>query len=372
MYYRKMVFLVLVFFGMMTIYIGYEDAFSQPLKPPRQPGREKPPVNEHVKDGAVTYQTPKVDPELYVESYNPASACNGTTLLADLHKPARPRIIEVNMKGEIVWEYIPAESLRKYTNPGFDVELLPNNNILFVLPRKGVYEINRKGDIIWSYLDDKISHDADRLPNGNTLYVWGGGDKKDEAQVKEVNPEGKLVWSWSAKKEFDKEPYKDIYEDGWTHANAATRLANGNTVICLRNFYHTVEVNKAGEIVWSFDWNKFGKDVDPHEPEILPNNNMLIALQNDSPYQAVEIKRENGEVVWKYRHPDLRTTRDADRLPNGNTLLVGVIKTTNESVILEVTPDGTIVWKLGIKDAPATKSPGWFYKAERIIRQKEK
>ena len=41
-----------------------------------------------------------------------------------------------------------------------------------------------------------------------------------------------------------------------------------------------------------------------------------------------------------------------------------------ESVIFEVTPDGDIVWQLGLKNAPAKRgdkrAPGWFYKAERI------
>ena len=309
--------------------------------------------------------------EIVVDIWQKDKTYNGTTLFA-VTGPKYPRIVEVDMQGKVVWEYLLPDSLKEYTNPGLDVELLPNDNILVVLPRKGVYEINRDGEIVWKYLDNEISHDADRLKNGNTLVIWGGGDKKDDAQVKEVDPTGKIVWSWKAKKHFDKDPYKDIYKGGWTHANAVTRLANGNTVVCLRNFYITVEVNPKGEVVWSYDWSSFGKAVYPHEPEILPNDNMLIAIQNDAPYQAVEIDRATGKPVWKFNYPGpgLRTTRDADRLPNGNTLLVGVLKDEEESVILEVTPEGEIVWKLGLKNAPAKRgsrrAPGWFYKAERI------
>lgn len=312
--------------------------------------------------------------EIVVDIWQKDKAFNGTTLFAVVH-PNNPRIVEVDMQGKVVWEYLLPDSLKKYTNPGLDVELLPNNNILFVLPCKGVYEINRNGEIVWKHLDEKISHDADRLENGNTIYVWGGSDKKDDTQVKEVDPSGKIVWSWKAKKDFDKDPYRDIYKgrdikSGWTHANAVTRLANGNTVVCFRNLYLTVEVNPQGEVVWTYDWSTFGNNVDPHEPEILPNNNMLIALQNDSPYRAVEIDRSTGKTVWQFSYPGLRTTRDADRLPNGNTLIVGVLKGGEESVILEVTPSSEVVWKLGLKNAPAQRdgkrAPGWFYKAERI------
>lgn len=363
---KRNIFLIFFVVLIITVCGEYNEALSQP--PRRRPVRQRDlPVIE-----TATERNDVGAGDISVDIYNPDKACNGTTLFAECHNPKKPKIIEVDMQGKVVWEYVLPRHLRRYTNPGFDVELLSNNNILFVLPLNGVYEINREGKIVWSYLDEKVSHDADRLPNGNTLIVWGGADEISDAQVKEINPEGKVVWSWYAKDEFYKEPYKDIYEHGWTHANAVTRLSNGNTVICLRNFYLTIEVNSEGTVVWSFDWSRFGRDIDPHEPEILPNNNMLIAIQNDAPYQAVEIDRDTGETVWKFSYPKLRTTRDADRLPNGNTLLVGVIEGEEESVILEVTPTGEVVWKLGLKNAPAKmgtrKGPGWFYKAERIAQ----
>jgi hypothetical protein len=62
----------------------------------------------------------------------------------------------------------------------------------------------------------------------------------------------------------------------------------------------------------------------------------------------------------------LRTARDGDRLPNGNTLIVGVLQGEEESVIFEVTPEGEIVWQLKLADVPAWRKSGWFYKAERI------
>ena len=49
--------------------------------------------------------------------------------------------------------------------------------------------------------------------------------------------------------------------------------------------------------------------------------------------------------------------------------MVGVISTAEadqQSIILEVTPDKEIVWQFKVRNHPATGSPGWFYKAERI------
>ncbi len=313
-----------------------------------------------ISDGTDTAQG-----EVYVDLYDPEKTCDGTTFLPDLHDTQNPRIIEVNMQGDVVWEYAIPDHLKQYHEPGLDVEVLPSGNILFVLPRNGVYEIDRDGTIVWSHLDEKISHDADRLADGNTLYGWGGPDQKTDAQVKEVTPDGEIVWSWYARDHLDTAPYADIYREGWTHTNAVTRLSNGNTLISLRNFNLTVEVNPEGAVVWSYDWSALGGD-DPHEPEILPGDHLLVCLQHDTPHQVVEIDRATGEVAWDFYVEGMRTARDSNRLANGNTLVQAVLMPGDESVLMEVTPGREIVWQLKYKDAPAPDSPGWFFKAERV------
>jgi len=52
-----------------------------------------------------------VDPEISVDIYQSDVAWPGTTLLRDTHNTASPRIIEVNMLGEIVWEYLVPKDL---------------------------------------------------------------------------------------------------------------------------------------------------------------------------------------------------------------------------------------------------------------------
>jgi len=311
---------------------------------------------------ALIHTEPVTDSDIQVGIYNPDKAWQGTTLLADNHRRERSRIIEVNMQGQIVWEYELPGYLKEYTNPGFDVEWVPNNNILFVLPRKGVYEITRAGEVVWSYLDYKVSHDADRLPNGNTLVVFGGGDQMSDPQVKEINPEGKIVWAWYAKDHFNKSPHKDIYNEGWTHTNAASRLPNGNTLISPRNFNVVVEVDSQGSVVRAIGEGIFRYQ---HDPEMLSNGHILVA-NHRRPHRAIEVDPERNTIVW--RSPrferDATPVRDADRLPNGNTLITGSTK------IVEVTPEGEIVWQLELRGAnfKGRRDPAGlrFYKAEKI------
>jgi len=296
-----------------------------------------------------------------VDIYKSDMVWAGTTLLADNHNPERPRIIEVNMSGEIVWEYRVPQNLRQYTNPGFDVEWLANDNILFVLPRNGVYEINRDGSVVWTYQDKKVSHDADRLPDGNTIVVWGGGDQIGDAQVKEVSPEGKIVWSWYARDGFNKLPYKDIYDDGWTHTNAVTRLPNGNTLISLRNFNFVVEVDPQGAVVRTIGEGIFHYQ---HDPEVLDNGNILLA-NHFAPHRAIEFDAVMGKVVWQSAgfEREAAPVRDANRLPNGNTLITGTTR------VVEITPQGETVWQLRLKGVTLEGLEAarlGFYKAERI------
>lgn len=303
-----------------------------------------------------------VDSDLQVDVYQSDMVWAGTTLFADNHNIERPRILEVNMLGEIVWQYLVPYNLKQYTNPGFDVELLPNNNILFVLPRYGIYEIDRKGNIVWSYLTGKVSHDADRLPNGNTIFVFGADDQKGDAQVMEINPKGEIVWSWRASDYFDKPPYKDIFDEGWTHTNSVSRLPNGNTLISPRNFNFLVEVDARGSVV-----RTIGEGVlrAQHDPEVLQNGNILVA-NHGLPHRAVEIDLKTGRIVWQSPgfERDATPVRDANRLSNGNTLITGSTK------IVELTSSGKIVWQLSIKGATfggTQQGPGLgFYKAERI------
>lgn len=316
-------------------------------------------------ESEVDVQMPRgeADPNLVVTVYDADKVYKGTTFLDDHYNS---RFIEVNMLGEIIWEYKIPDEMTNAENGAFDAELLDNGNILINVLGSGVHEIDRDGNIVWSYLVEKVSHDADRLPNGNTLINFGMNDMKKDATEIEVDPDGNIVWQWFAKDVYGDDPeFKDISEGGWAHANAVQRLDNGNTLVSLRNFNMTVIVDKEGKVVNEYRYDDFGTSY-PHEPVMMDNGNLLVCLQAESPYQVVELNPEQ-EVVWTYADPDLRTTRDCNRLPNGNTLIVSVDTSVprQESIIREVTPEGEIVWELRIKE-PVDKGPGWFFKAERV------
>jgi len=312
-----------------------------------------------------------LNPKMIVEHYNPDLAFNGTTLFGlNAKKNKSMAIIEVDMNGNIVWEYVVPTSIVKQSkyNGLMDVKRLSNGNTLFVMQNSGIYEINAAGEVVWKHLD-QATHDVDRLKNGNTIYLRGWA-KKGESQVVEVDSTGNVVWQWDALEEYDVYPFSEVGTAGWIHPNSVTRLENGNTLISLRNFDMLVEVDKAGKTVWSQKflcekrrtWRHRGVDglyddayiegCNPHEPEVQENGNILVTTRH--PFTTYELTRD-GRVVWEADHRNVGFTsprsRDVDRLLNGNTLI------QVDNVLYELTHDKQIVWQLEFPEIPRF-SPG--------------
>jgi hypothetical protein len=112
-----------------------------------------------------------------------------------------------------------------------------------------VVEYDKDFKEIWSY-DVPTPWAAIRLKNGNTLIT-------DERDVKtfEVTPDKKIVWQIT--------PADLPAQYRYENSQSATRLANGNTILCSRGGSNEgpqmVEVTRAKKVVWVLqDWTDFG------------------------------------------------------------------------------------------------------------------
>lgn len=303
-------------------------------------------------------------------------AFRGTTLFAETSDPKHPRLVEVDMAGKVVWEYAIPWSIVRGGSPGqaMDVEWIPaTDTILFVMPFKGIYEVDRSGKIVWEYRTKRVSHDADKLPNGNILYTFAW-ESPGDAEVTEITPDGKVVWQWVATDHLDRSLRRcpgPIRRDGFCHVNGAIRLDNGLTRISLRNFNMVVEVDRSGKIVWRLDRLDNGRDIrNVHDPRDTADGNIVLSTHGP---QIVFILTREGRRVHKLRSPVIHLVRSHQVLPNGNILA------TDADKLLELTPDlAEIVWQLdkvgvqmGDVDTHGRKTKNdprevGFYKAERI------
>lgn len=330
----------------------------------------------------------KNDRTFQLQVWKPDKAWNGTTILSQSFgkdAPINSRIVEINMRGEVVWAY-DTEARVQISS----VQVLPNNNILFAIsadegkgPRGrgqgkignagGAYEVNRKGEIVWKYIDNRVSHDAVRLPNGNTLITAAHSEDLSpwpykDPQVFEINPQAKMVWSFYFKDIYATDPkYKDIRRQGWgpwTHTNDAVRLPSGNTLISARNFNLVLEVSKDGRVVKTYGedclncvseeirrkaGSQGGKIRSPHSPVLLSNGRLLVNEPGIG--RVIEYDPTSKKIVWQFgakirgaRLSEIDEhlfVRASQRLPNGNTLVVD-----SQGQLIEVTAENEIVWKI--------------------------
>jgi hypothetical protein len=298
--------------------------------------------------------------------------------------------------GDVIWT-MGGESVDY-----FDVTMLDNGTVLagFIAEGQqscGQYEApcsrtgfriiqpNPQPHIVsqWSFpvrtkLNSEV-HDVNRLPSGEFLLT-----DMDNERILTVAPNGTVTWQWNASQRYDAPP--DATRTDWLHINDADRIGPGRYMVSVRNANQLVIVERGRGVVDVINedenrsndancklnngladyGNDSGGDVlcgDPtvmdhqHNPQYLGPGAVLVAdSEND---RVVELHETNGEwqVAWGVDSANgvrFNWPRDADRLPNGNTLITD----SRNNRVVEVSPNGTTVW--------STETSIWPYDADRL------
>jgi hypothetical protein len=206
--------------------------------------------------------------------------------------------------------------------------------------------VNAKGEVEWEYPIKYTSHDIHVLPSGNLLL------HTSDTTIVEITPEKKEVWRHTSKA---LDPKKGI------QIHAFQRLPNGHTMVAESGNCRIIEVDSSDQIVKQFPLKVDHPSThsDTRLVRILDNGDYLVAHENDG---AVREYDGDGNVVWQYKldlagrpaspghgpegHGD--HVFSAYRLPSGNTLIGG----GNNNRVLEVTPEGKIVWSIDHDELP--------------------
>ena len=201
-------------------------------------------------------------------------------------------------------------------------------------------------------------HDVDRI-DGDRLLV--ADIARDRVFV--VNTTTELVtWEWDARAAFDVAS-GGPYPDDWTHLNDVefvTVDGREAVMVSLRNQDQVVFVALDGGLLegWTLGSDgDHGTLYEQHNPDYVPAERggpaLLVADSENG--RVVEYRREDGRWVesWTWSDERLRWPRDADRLPNGHTLVTD----SHGDRVIEVDREGEVVW---------TASIGFPYEAERL------
>ena len=206
-----------------------------------------------------------------------------------------------------------------------------------------------------------LSHEftSEKIPGAHKL-----SQRWLEDTIVVLAPDGKELKKVSIAKVFLNSPHFFLAPSFWhgddpLHANTIDVLDKtiapqfpflkaGQVLTSLRTIdtIGVIDLDKE-QLVWAMrgPWHM------QHDPDFLPNGNMLIFdnqghLGEGGASQVIEFSPKTGEIIWQYTGDKENiffsgAKSDQQRLPNGNTL----ITESYHGRIFEVTPDKQIVWE---------------------------
>jgi len=325
-------------------------------------------------------------------------AQSGLTLYTSSHDQ---RAFLISMEGDVIHEWhLPFSAIwdetaaaKKPWPDSFviwdDIHLFPNGDLLAIYVGigdtpwgYGLVKMDKDSQVVWKYLE-RAHHDLDIAGDGK-IYLLTHElrfDKIETAQhlvpprvddyVVVLSPDGKELKKVSVLDALVKSPYGRLliripwYATGearngdFTHANAVDLIRpetaahlpfakDGQVLVSLRelDMIALLDLDRE-EIVWALRGPWLGQ----HDPDVLPNGHILL-FDNAGNYgdggqsRVIEFDPRTLEIVWSYagdaQNPFESIVRSGqERLSNGNTL----ITESDGGRLLEVAPDGTIVWE---------------------------
>lgn len=194
-------------------------------------------------------------------------------------------------------------------------------------------------------------HDADRIDKNRFVVA-----DMVEDQVFIVNTKTELIeWMWDAQADYPIEEGGQFPRD-WAHINDVEYIENegdemdGNIMVSMRNQDQVVFIDPEEGL--QEDWTLGAEDdynmlFEQHNPDYIPleDGGPAIIVADSENGRVQEFQREDGEWIrtWEWSDERMQWPRDADRLPNGNSLITD----SHGNRVIEVNPNGEIVWEIG-------------------------
>ncbi|NHN42030.1 PGF-CTERM sorting domain-containing protein [Halorubellus sp. JP-L1] len=282
------------------------------------------------------------------------------------------RLVALGPRGQIEWVH-----QRDGVTWSYDVDPLEDGT-LFVTATQSrpgdkpgqtlFYKLDPEtGETVWSETAPFVdTHDADLLSDeeilvANMRATQNVSGNRDRLLVYNRTSD-EITWQWQFRDHYDRDA--DIggnYSHDWTHVNDVDAVNDTHYLASPRNFDMVVMVNRtSGEVEWELgEPNSDDVMLKQHNPVYYESENgtptVLVADSENN--RVVEYARRDGdwERTWRVgNRSSLSWPRDADRLPNGNTL----VGDSSNNRVLEVTPEGEVVWEV--------YTPWLVYDVERV------
>ena len=214
------------------------------------------------------------------------------------------RIVELTSEKEVVWEWesLPAgEGVEKVEIHAF--ERLENGHTMVAeTGNRRIIEVDRDGAVrheIPLQVDNPHWHHDTRLVRLTPDKTYLVAHERDGA-VREYDRDGKVVWEYNLELTGPETP---THRGHGTDVYSAYRLPGGNTLIGGGNNNRVLEVNPAGETVWSLESGEIPgiRLFWVTQLQALPNGNVVVTnthAEGETP-QIFEVTRDK-ELVWGF------------------------------------------------------------------------
>jgi hypothetical protein len=295
---------------------------------------------------------------------------------ADADNSGDAAVVVIDAQARYRWYYAPGMD---YQSP--EPEVMPiDGGVLLGNLRTNSQIVSWEGERQW-HVDHRSHHDLVLSP-WNDRHVLFLSNRQEQCASGSVEHSAvemdmdshTIVWEWWICDYWTPR----LSYDGWSHLNAIEPVPGERTVLLSsRNQDAIFKVDRdTNELLWAL-----GRDgdftMDPadhflrqHSPEVQPDGTILLF---DNGLRAQEAANEglaarefsrvlqfaltfdpNGQpdradIVWEYTDPTVFATSrsEADRLPNGNTLMhYCYVWPDRNTVLREVTADHDIVWNV--------------------------
>jgi outer membrane protein assembly factor BamB len=194
-----------------------------------------------------------------IQAWSAEKLRRGTVLIASYQAN---QILEVNQEGNVVWKMDGINAMR--------AKPLADDHILVAhFSGSRVFELNAQHQEVWTHATPDNCFDAERLPNGNTVFACPG-------LIREVTREGTTV--------------RSLDVEG--RVNSLQVLPNGDYLLANYGKHQVQQYDKTGKLVWRFDENS------PNDAFRLKNGNTLVT----SAARSVEIDSA-GRVLRTIQQP---------------------------------------------------------------------
>ena len=198
-------------------------------------------------------------------------------------------------------------------------------------------------------------HDIDRL---NETHLVVADIYLDRVYTVNVDTD-QTEWVWNASDTLSTER-GGPYPKDWSHINDVEVLDDGRIMVSARNHDQVLFLDReTGAIpTWTLGAdNDHAVLAEQHNPDYIPprNGGPAILVADSENDRVVEYQRVNGEWrrTWTWADARMQWPRDADRLPNGHTLVTD----SNGNRVFEVNQQGDVVWSVDV---------AFPYEAERL------